>query len=687
MSTASNTTQQASSKKITIKISARDFLTSLMCFVFSKATLLSYMNPFGMAVYAANFTPSGWYWALVATVMGIITTKGDMTSVRYIFALGVATPLIGIFDKGGVVFKAIVMSVSYLAVSMFLMMTDSFLMYDIICIAFESFICFVSAIMLGNVTQTIMDYKNSPDIRAGHVIAVVYAVCIFVLSCARVPDIFGLNVCSMLCIFLLLCIALGNGWQVAAAAGIIGGTVVSFAQFESASLIGAFALCSFAAGLFRRYSRLGVVLGFTLANGVITAFLNDTVNVLVNPVEVAVAGIVFVTLPSKTLALFCTFPAKLVQKPKDKQLAGRADYIKAMSQSLGELSVIYRESCTPRKLGKKYTNNLFNACVERACTNCNLKYNCWQSATYRNYEYMSRMLQYANSKGSLDVAGLPEEFSKQCVKCDEFVRVFNFMYDVYKADKMWMEKMYRIRLVMAQQLECISKAMTRQHQSGKIMYSLKSYGEQNAKKGETVCGDSVCELQLPQGDYAVILSDGMGSGENASKESSDTVNMLKHMLLAGFDISDAIQIINSSLIVRSDKDSFSTIDLMYVNRLSGKVTIVKVGCAPTYAVIDKNSYKYECNNLPVGILKDIQLQTYSFDVKEQGFIVMVSDGISNTVLKSGDTDSIFDCVKTIDTNSPEEISHKIMKEAIASGGGTISDDMTVHTVVISAKTM
>ena len=687
MSTTSETTHSPSNKKITIRISARDFLTSVMCFVFSKATLLSYMNPFGMAIYAANFTPTGWYWALVSSVMGIIITKGDMTAARYIFALGLATPIVGIFDKGGVVFRSVVMSLSYFAVSMALSFADGFLMYDVIFVAFESFICFVSTVMLCNVTQTIMEYKNSSAINTGQAVAIVAAVCIFILSCAGVPPVFGLNVCSLICIFLLLCIGLAKGPVAAAAAGIIGGTVVSFAYLESVSVIGAFALCAFVAGLFRRYSRLGVLLGFTLANGVITAFLNDTVSVLVNPIEVIDAGIVFVTLPHKTLSLFCSFPDKLSQKQYDRQISTPAEHINNMSECLGELSVIYKQSCNPRRLGKKYTNNLFNACVERACTNCNLKYNCWQSATYRNYEYMSQMLQYANSKGYLDNDGLPKEFAKQCAKSDEFVRVFNFLYDVYKTDKMWLEKMYRIRLVMARQLECISRAMTKQYQLGKVMYSVQSYCIQNSKAGETVCGDSVCELELFCGDYAVILSDGMGSGENASRESSDTVNMLKLMIMSGFDISDAIEIINSSLIIRSDKESFSTIDLMYVNCHSGKVTLVKVGCAPTYALIDKNLTKYECNNLPVGILKDIQLQTYSFDVDKEGFVIMVSDGISNTILKNDDTDYIYECIKNIDTNSPKEISQRVMEEAIALGGGTISDDMTVQTVVISSKTM
>ena len=282
-------TAQSAERKITIKLSAKDFVTSIMCFVFSRATLLTYMNPFGMAMYTAGFSPTGWYYALVAAISGIILAKGDATSVRYILTLGLSTPVIGLFEKGGIVFRGLCISLCYIGVSAFLMATDGFLMYDMIFIAFESFICFVSVLVLGGSTHLIMNGKKTEVLTPGQAVTVVACVCLFVLSFAGLPEVYGLKLYTMISIFIILCVAL-EGPVKAGCAGIILGTVISFAETEDVSVIGAYALCSFAAGLLNRYSRLGVLLGFTLANGVITAFLQNSAEILVDPIEVLISG-------------------------------------------------------------------------------------------------------------------------------------------------------------------------------------------------------------------------------------------------------------------------------------------------------------------------------------------------------------------------------------------------------------
>ncbi len=492
------TAQTADNRKITIRISAKDFITSLMCFVFSRASLLTYMNPCGMAMYAACFSPAGWYYALVAAVSGIIIEKGDATAIRYILALGIATPLIGLFEKGGIVFRGLAVSIAYVGVSAFLMITDGFLMYDMIFVAFESFVCFVSVLILKNSETLIMRCKNAKSFTSGEAVTLVACVCLFILSCSRVPEVFGLKLYTMISIFIMLCVAL-RGPVAAGCAGIILGTVISFAQMETVSVVGAYALCAFVAGVFCRYSRLGVLLGFTLANGVITAFLQDTAEIVVNPIEVIAAGIVFATLPSKTMGAICSFIKNLSARPHNATNSGAAR-LGAISKELTQLSQIYQKACTPKKLGKYYINSLFNVCVERTCTACRLKYSCWQSATYRNYEYMSQMLKYADSKGGLDMKGLPSEFAAQCINKEKFVTVFNYMYDVYRTDRMWLEKMYRVRLAMASQIKCVADALAKQLPLKKQLYRVDSASIQKPKNGETVCGDSVCELALPWGD-------------------------------------------------------------------------------------------------------------------------------------------------------------------------------------------
>ncbi len=56
-----------------------------------------------------------------------------------------------------------------------------------------------------------------------------------------------------------------------------------------------------------------------------------------------------------------------------------------------------------------------------------------------------------------------------------------------------------------------------------------------AKDGRLVSGDSHTAIDLDNGRYALAVSDGMGNGERAHKESSAAIELLKKLLKAGFD--------------------------------------------------------------------------------------------------------------------------------------------------------
>ena len=49
-----------------------------------------------------------------------------------------------------------------------------------------------------------------------------------------------------------------------------------------------------------------------------------------------------------------------------------------------------------------------------------------------------------------------------------------------------------------------------------------------------ISGDNFALMEMPGGRYAVVLSDGMGSGETACRESTLVVELLEELLGAGF---------------------------------------------------------------------------------------------------------------------------------------------------------
>ena len=54
------------------------------------------------------------------------------------------------------------------------------------------------------------------------------------------------------------------------------------------------------------------------------------------------------------------------------------------------------------------------------------------------------------------------------------------------------------------------------------------------KEGESISGDTFLMTDLPGGKKGIALSDGMGSGEEAFRDSTMVVEMLEELLEAGF---------------------------------------------------------------------------------------------------------------------------------------------------------
>lgn len=672
-------------KKIIVKISTKDFFISLLCFVMSQIQFMLYMSPFGMAFYGATFTPTGWFYSLIALIVGTIFCKGDFTAIRYILSAGLATPVIAFAKSNKPVFRAVVISISYMLVSTLLMLTGRFLAYDFIVVLFEGFICFVFCCLLNGTADVLLDYTKKQNFTQSESVSVIITLFLLLLWVASFSDFMDVRFCALISVFVLMCLANSQNIYAVSVGGIITGFALCIALQQSVALVGVYAFCSFVSALFKKYGRLGVFFGFTFANTVVTAFFNSEVYLLINPMEVFVSGMVFVAMPKKTLYKFNEFFDKLINNQStDKPITYKRDRIKEISDSLIRLSQLYSKDLTQRVLGKHYINNMFNMCVDRVCSGCSLKMVCWQNATYRNYEYMSRMFEYAHKKGKLDSTGLPNEFLKRCVKKDEFVRGFNFCYDIYKTDKIWLNKMFRIKNLMAGQLSAISNALdTCFEKDVYINYKLQSHFCQQNKSGEDVCGDCVCEVDLPDGNFVAVLADGMGSGSEANSYSNDIAGMFSLLLGIGVDVTKALELVNLSMCLKSEKECFSTLDIIYADFKSNNISVIKAGTAPTYVVSEQGIKKYECNSLPVGILKDIQIQKYTIPILDNMLILMTSDGISNSVLRDdAQYDWISDMLQKQKTNTPKNISELAVKEAISKSEGIISDDMTSYVLKI-----
>ncbi len=203
------------------------------------------------------------------------------------------------------------------------------------------------------------------------------------------------------------------------------------------------------------------------------------------------------------------------------------------------------------------------------------------------------------------------------------------------------------------------------------------------KDGQKYNGDSYCTVSLGDNRYALAISDGMGCGEQASCESSIAINLLKKLLLAGFDKTAAITLVNSALVSKNGAEAFATIDLSIIDLVSARVEFVKIGAVAGYIKHDDNVETIFCSTLPAGILSDADLSLSSKHLISGDLIVMMSDGISNAKKNSNWVKELL--LSTKQKDEPEAIAEIILKEAVIHKHGHVDDDMTVIVARILEK--
>lgn len=198
------------------------------------------------------------------------------------------------------------------------------------------------------------------------------------------------------------------------------------------------------------------------------------------------------------------------------------------------------------------------------------------------------------------------------------------------------------------------------------------------KDGKSVCGDTSSAFRADGGKYIMTISDGMGSGREAEKDSLLTVAFLEKLLKAGFDRESALKLVNSALILKSPDESFATVDITVINLVSGMAEFIKAGAAPTFIKRGASVYELGCSSLPAGILADAKFEKSKCRLKESDMVIMASDGVTAAGSKI-----ITHIASSYKGDSPAELAELILSESTRITG--LTDDMTVAVGLMSKK--
>ena len=187
-------------------------------------------------------------------------------------------------------------------------------------------------------------------------------------------------------------------------------------------------------------------------------------------------------------------------------------------------------------------------------------------------------------------------------------------------------------------------------------------------------GDAYLLRQARDGQMLIALSDGMGHGEKARRESKKTLEMLALCLEAGYTRDMAMRAVNGMMLAAAQEERYATVDLCTLDLWTGEAILNKLGACPSLLIQGRSIQKICGETLPLGILSHVVPMEHTFRMESGDVLLMMTDGVTDAFPAE---DALYAALYRVMGEPPQIIADTLLYEALAAISHRPKDDMSV----------
>ena len=188
-------------------------------------------------------------------------------------------------------------------------------------------------------------------------------------------------------------------------------------------------------------------------------------------------------------------------------------------------------------------------------------------------------------------------------------------------------------------------------------------------------GDAYWLGKLADGRYLAALSDGMGHGAAARKESAQTVRLLRLCLEAGYSRPQTLTAVNGMMLLAGRGERFATVDLLTVDLWTGQMSLDKLGAAASKLLRGRVMTDLTGDALPLGILEKVESRTCVKKLEEGDELVLMTDGVEDAFAEKA---SLDDAIRgAMSEATAQTCAQRLLASAAEVSSEGRRDDMTV----------
>jgi stage II sporulation protein E len=443
----------------------------VFCFLMGRAVILKELAPFGVALFA-SVLPRKRNTAvyLVAAVLGFLSSGLNGFGLKYVLAvcaIFVYSQIPGVKPREWTALHA-ALSVffSLILVNLAYCYAQGVLFYDLIIAGLESIIGFVMVYIFIPVIDLFMNVEIRRILSGQEIIGITVFSALLIVGFWEAA-LFGTVLKNIFSIVLILLFAYAGGAGMGAAMGCVMGLFLSMAAQPDIVLIGVFAVCGLMAGTFKDLGRLGAGFAFILANALMTFYINRSTMTILPFKEIIISICILLLIPRSWLEYIRQFSSFSIgcfsegNQYMTRMKEVTVSRLEEFSHVFHKLAQVFSQISQNNVIkGKEGINKLLDLVANQVCTECALYRNCWKRNFYSTYNNMFELMSIAETKGGIHKEEISDDIFKGCLRIDDIIDVLNEVYEAYRINYRWQQKIDECRGLVAQQLEGVSRVVT-----------------------------------------------------------------------------------------------------------------------------------------------------------------------------------------------------------------------------------
>lgn len=447
-----------------ISLNWKFLLLGILTFFISRASVVDKLTPFGIAFTSSYLLAGKYNWYIMpAAILGILSFHG-IGGIDYIISI----VLIGITyrfvnrDKLTTIKSSIITAMLFMAVKLAnIALVGTIFVYDLLLSVFEGLIVFTLSYMFSYGIFLDTNEKVGPNEK----IISVFITLAIGLSGLQTASIYGIALKNIISILTILYLGYREGIFIGSTVGITLGVISYMSQPEMPFILAIYGLAGLLTGIFKELGKAGSVLGFLLGNAIVSFYINGYGISFINLRELLVAIGIFSITYKYLDGWLGDYIDAITNRSKERAHSHIKDQITI--DKLNELAEVFNElGQTFRKAVEDAQGydaievyGIIDNLANSICQNCSLRTFCWEEKFYTTYHSMFKIISLMEENIPIDDHTLPNFIKEYCANRKGVVEELEEQFEKLKLNSMWKEKISENRLLVAEQLEEISKIM------------------------------------------------------------------------------------------------------------------------------------------------------------------------------------------------------------------------------------